>query len=66
MKYRISRLVDGDRNTTFYHTFILNRGKDIILSITDSLGNWLTDENEVANVINSRFGNPYTTYMVSS
>lgn len=41
--------MDGDWNTTFHHTSSLNRRKkNRISGLTNSAGNWISDEREVA------------------
>lgn len=62
IKARISWLVDGDWNTTFHHTSSLNRRKkNRISGLTNSAGNWISDEREVADHIRQGFMNLYTT-----
>ena len=52
MKARILWLVEGDRNTSFYHTSILVHCKrNRILCMKDKMGNWLNGEREIASFI---------------
>ena len=52
MKARILWLVEGDRNTSFYHTSTLVHCKrNRILCIKDRMGNWLNGEREIAGFI---------------
>ena len=52
MKSRIGYLVDGDHNTSFYHTSVLARcRKNKIVSLKNDNGEWITEEEEVANHI---------------
>ena len=45
MKARILWLVEGDRNTSFYHTSALvRRRRNRILCMKDRMGNWLNGE----------------------
>lgn len=56
MKARILWLVEGDRNTSFYHTSALVRRKrNRILCMKDRVGNWLNGEREIAEFIRQSF-----------
>lgn len=57
-------MVDGDRNTTFYHTLVLTRRKkNRIAGLSDSTGNWISNEREVVDHIRQGFINLYATSM---
>ena len=49
MKAQVNWLVLGERNTSFYHASVINmRRMNRITSLKDSVGNCITEENEVA------------------
>ncbi|XP_075665271.1 uncharacterized protein LOC142634916 [Castanea sativa] len=49
LKSRINWMVLGDRNTSFYHVLAITRRKrNLITAIKNGVGEWLTDEREVA------------------
>ena len=52
MKSRITWLVQGDRNTSFYHTSALvRRRRNRISCLKDSVGNWIQGEGEIAIIL---------------
>ena len=52
MKARIMWLVEGDRNTSFYHTSALVRKRcNRILCMKDMMSNWLNGEGEIVDFI---------------
>nr|XP_023907397.1 uncharacterized protein LOC112019104 [Quercus suber] len=62
LKSKINWLVQGDRNTSFYHVSALARRKrNHIASIKDERELWLTEEREVMEHFRSGFVSLYTT-----
>ena len=62
MKARILWLVEGDRNTSFYHTSALVcRRCNHILCMKDRMGNWLNGEREIADFIRKGFLELFTS-----
>ena len=62
MKARILWLVEGDRNTSFYHTSTLvRRRRNHILCMKDRMGNWLNGEREIADFIRKWFLELFTS-----
>nr|POF11678.1 putative ribonuclease h protein [Quercus suber] len=62
MKALILWLVEGDRNTSFYHTSALVRRKrNRILCLKDRMGNWLNGEREIADFIRQGFSDLFTS-----
>lgn len=62
LKSRINWMVLGDRNTSFYHVSAISRRKrNLITAIKNGVGEWLTNEREVANHIREGFMKSYTT-----
>ena len=62
MKARILWLVEGDRNTSFYHTSALvRRRRNRILCMKDRMGNWLNGEREIADFIRKGFLELFTS-----
>ena len=56
VKSRYNWLIQGDRNTKFFHTSTLIRCKrNRISSLQDNQGNWVHDEQEVAELVRSGF-----------
>lgn len=56
VKSKYNWLIQGDRNTSFFHTSALIwRRKKRIVCLKDSLGNWIQGKNEIADLIRSRF-----------
>ena len=52
MKSQITWLVEGDKNTAFYHTSALVRqSRNRINSLKDNMGNWLNKESDIADFI---------------
>ena len=62
LKSKINWMILGDRNTSFYHVSSLARRKrNLITAIKNDVGEWLTEEREVANHIGEGFIKIYTT-----
>lgn len=67
LKARILWLVEGDRNTSFYHTSALVcRRRNRILCMKDRVGNWLNGEREIADFIRKGFLELLSSGQVSS
>ena len=67
MRARINWLVFGERNTSFYHTYVINRSRrNRITSLKDSVENYITEENEVVDYIRRWYINLYTIDMKDS
>ena len=62
LKARILWLVEGDRNTSFYHTSTLvHRKRNGILCMKDRMGNWLNGEREIIVFIKQGFSDLFTS-----
>ena len=62
LKSRINWMVQGDRNTSFYHVSALARRKrNHIASIKDEGGCWITEEGGVMEHFRRGFISLYTT-----
>ena len=62
MKSHITWLVEGDRNIGFYHTSALvHRSKNRINCLKDNMGNWLTEESDIADYIRTGFASLFMT-----
>nr|XP_023916394.1 uncharacterized protein LOC112027993 isoform X3 [Quercus suber]XP_023916396.1 uncharacterized protein LOC112027993 isoform X3 [Quercus suber] len=62
LKSRINWMILGDRNTSFFHISTLARRKrNLITAIKNEVGEWLTEEREVASHIREGFLKLYTT-----
>lgn len=56
MKFRITWLVEADRNTCFHHTLALVRGRrNQISCMKDRVGNWIQGDKEIADFIRSGY-----------
>ena len=67
MKAQILLLVEGDRNTSFYHTSALVcRKRNRIICMKDRMGNWLNGEIEIADFIRQGFLDLITSGQASS
>ena len=63
LKSRFNWMIQGDRNTAFYHvSTIARRKRNHIAAVMNDLGNWLTEEREVIEYFRSRFVKLYTTF----
>ena len=52
MKSRIAWVVEGDRNTAFFHNLaLIRRKRNHISSMKDSMDNWLNGDQEITDFI---------------
>ena len=62
MKAHISWMVEGDHNTSFFHTSTLvRRRRNKIHALKDHMGNWLQGDREVAEHIRKGFMDLFST-----
>lgn len=62
MKSRINGLVQGERNTAFYHISALVQPKrNRILAIQNNVDEWIVEERDVMNFIRRGFKDLFTT-----
>ena len=62
LKYRINWMILGDRNTSFFNVSTpARRKRNLITAIKNEVGEWLTEEREVASHIREGFMKLYTT-----
>lgn len=55
-------MIQGDRNTSFYHLYALARRKrNHIASVKDEMGEWITNDREVAEFFRRGFLSLYST-----
>ncbi|KAK9983648.1 hypothetical protein SO802_033173 [Lithocarpus litseifolius] len=67
MKSRISWVVEGDKNTVFFHNSTLfRRRRNRITSMKDRMGNWLIGEHEISFFIRQGFLDLFTTSQCSA
>nr|POE78860.1 transposon tx1 uncharacterized 149 kda protein [Quercus suber] len=65
MKARINWLIQGERNTTFFHITALNRrSSNRIVGINDSNGNWIVDIDRVKEIFLMGFKKLYSSEQV--
>ena len=62
VKSRYNSLIQGDRNTKFFHTSALvRRRRNKILYLQDSLGNWVQGKSAIADLVRSGFIDLFST-----
>ena len=65
MKARINWLIQGERNTTFFHITALNRrSRNRIAGINDPNGNWIVDIDRVKEIFLMGFKKLYSSEQV--
>ena len=64
VKSKYNWLIQGDRNTSFFHTSALIRRRSI-LCLKDSLGNWVQGESDIVELIKSGFIKLFSTSVTS-
>ena len=67
LKSRINWMIQGDRNTSFYHvSTIARRKRNHIASVKDNVGNWLTKDSQVMEFFRNGIAKLYTTSHLSA
>ena len=67
LKSRLNTTIFGDRNTSFFYVSkVVRHHRNKIRCIKDTVGNWLTKENEIKDYIRNGFKNLYTTKLKMS
>ena len=67
LKSRVNWMIQGDRNTSFYHvSTLVRRKRNQILAIKNSMGEWLHDEVDIKEFIRKGFDGIYTSSLLSS
>ena len=62
LKSRVNWMIQGDRNTTFYHvSTLVRRKRNQILAIKNSVGDWINEENGIKEFIRARFMDTFTS-----
>ena len=62
LKSRVNWLVQGDRNTAFFHvSTLVRRKRNQIMAIKNLVGEWILEENYIKEFIRSGFSGIYTT-----
>ena len=62
LKSRVNWLVQGGRNTNFYHvSTLVRRKRNQILAIKDSVGEWIFEERAIKEHIRNGFEGIYTS-----
>ena len=62
LKSRVNWIIQGDRNTAFYHvSTLVRRKRNQILAIKDSIEEWLYKDEAIKNVIRSGFNEVYSS-----
>ena len=66
LKSRVNWMIQGDRNTNFYHvSTLVRRKRDQILAIKNSVGDWIHEENEIKEFIRAGFMDTFTSSFTS-
>jgi hypothetical protein len=67
LKSRVSWVVEGDRNTKFFHTSTIVRRKlNRISRLQNSMGEWVEDRDQLMTLIQKGYSNLFTTSHTSS
>ena len=67
IKSRITWLVEGDRNITFYHTSTLVRqSRNHITCLKGHMGNWLNEERDITDFIRTGYSELFMSSHSSS
>ena len=67
LKSRINWMIQGDRNTAFFHvSTLIRRKRNQILAIKNGVGDWLYAEGEIMDFIRKGFIDTFTTSSISS
>ncbi|XP_050247698.1 uncharacterized protein LOC126695106 [Quercus robur] len=62
LKSRVNWMIQGDRNTTFYHvSTLVRRKRNKILAIKNSVGDWINEENGIKEFIRAGFMDTFTS-----
>jgi len=62
LKSRVNWMIQGDRNTTFYHvSTLVRRKRNKILAIKDAVGEWIYQEEDVKEFVKNGYNDIYTT-----
>ena len=66
LKSRVNWMIQGDRNTNFYHvSTLVRRKRNQILAIKNSVGDWIHEENEIKEFIRAGFMDTFTSSFTS-
>ena len=67
LKSRVNWMIQGDRNTAFYHvSALVRRKRNQIRAIKNAMGDWIFEEHEVKEFIRDGFEDIYSTSHVSA
>ncbi|XP_030941731.1 uncharacterized protein LOC115966695 [Quercus lobata] len=67
LKSRVNWMIQGDKNTAFYHvSTLVRRKRNQIVAIKDAMGEWLLEEDEVKEFVKNSFNDVYTTSLLSA
>ena len=62
LKSRVNWMIQGDRNTSFYHvSTLVRRKRNQIMAIKNAVGDWILEEHEVKEFIRNGFEDIYST-----
>ena len=62
LKSRVSWMIQGDRNTAFYHvSTLVRRKRNKILAIKNAVGDWIQQEEVVKDFVKNGYSEIYTT-----
>ena len=67
LKSQVNWMIQGDRNTSFYHvSTLVKRKRNQIMAIKDACGEWIFEESAVKEYIRNGFVGIYSTSLVSA
>ena len=66
LKSRVNWMIQGDRNTAFYHvSTLVRRKRNKILAIKNAVGDWIQQEEAVKEFVKNGYSDIYTTSLSS-
>ena len=66
LKSRVNWMIQGDRNTAFYHvSTLVRRKRNKILAIKNAVGEWIQQEKAVKEFVKNGYSDIYTTSLSS-
>lgn len=65
-KSKVNWMVQGDKNTAFYHvSTLVRRKRNQIMAIKNGVGEWLYKELDIMEFIRNGFNDIYTSSLIS-
>ena len=62
LKFRVNWMIQGDRNTAFYHvSTLVRRKRNRIVAMKNAAGEWMSEESQIKEFIRRGFEDVYMT-----